>query len=269
LAGLQRFLTDAVRGVSPIGAEGDLARSMEALIVQSVRGMGAAEQVEVYREQFWLRHLPSLRDDYPTLVWALGDEAFRRLSVEYLCACPPNTWNLQLLGAGIAAHVAGHSPWCVDPILCDAAHLDQAFMEAFDAPDAPPFDPRLLAATSEGAWPEAHVLFHPSLRAIELAHPLHSVRDALKRGRPCERPRPEPTHVVVWRDAKCFRLAASVEPLAFRLLAALHAGAPLGEACGRVTNAQVGADSADLGARVGAWFQQWTASGWVSAVRFP
>ena len=269
LAALQRLLTDAVRGVSPSGDDAELASALEALIVPNVRGMGAAEGLEVYREQFWLRHLPSLRDDYPTLHWALGAAEFRRLSIEYLCACPPTTWNLQRLGADLADHVASHSPWCRDLILSDAAKLDRAFMEAFDAPDDQAFDARSVAAASEAAWPEARIRFHPSLRAIELTHPLHAVRNALEREQACERPRPEPTHVVVWRDARCFLLAAAVQPLAFQLLVALHDGAPLGEACARVASADFGADAADLGPRVAAWFQQWTTSGWVSAVQFP
>jgi hypothetical protein len=268
LTALQRMVTDAVRLPSPLGKGEALASAMAEFVAPSARGMHALERVEVYREQFWLRHLPSLEDDYPTLGWALGSEAFRTLATEYLQAHPPRTWNLQELGADLPGYVARHGLWRGDAIACDAAKLDWSFMEAFDAPDAPPFDARVLTSVPEAAWPGACLAFHPSLRTLVLEHPLHNVRDALKRKHPCERPAAQSTRIVVWRDGACLTRAAPLEPAAFELLTALERGAPLGEACEALARSHPEADSSDLGPRVGAWFQEWTASGWLSALRF-
>jgi hypothetical protein len=264
LADVQRRVTDAVQ--RPSSPTADAPRA-EELLLPSARGMTPAQRLDVYREQFWSRHLASLADDYPTLTWVIGGAgSFRDLAADYLRARPPSTWDLQRLGADLPAFVAGHARWRDEPLARDAARVDWAFMEAFDAADAPPFDPRVLASTPEDAWPGARVALHPSLRFLALGSPVHELRDALKRGAPVTRPAAAITHAVVWRDPSCFLHAASVEPLAFELLVALSGGAPLGEACEAVARAGA-ADVTELGDKLGAWFQHWTASAWISAVR--
>jgi hypothetical protein len=274
LAAVQRFVADAVRAGAPAGEDPARAARVEALVVASARGMRPAERLEVYREQFWLRHLASLEDDYPTLAWALGgSEALRALATEYLAACPPRTWDLQKLGADMPAFVAAHARWGSHVLARDAARLDWAFMEGFDAPDAPPFDPRVLASTPEDAWSGARIVLHPSVRLLRLAHPVHEVRDALKRGEsPARALALRETHVVVWREPSCWLRSAPVEALAFDLLATLQAGTPLGEACAAVAGAagdgDPGGAAATLEAQLGGWFQQWTASAWIASVHF-
>ncbi|HEX3345568.1 MAG TPA: putative DNA-binding domain-containing protein, partial [Polyangiaceae bacterium] len=99
LGELQRFVRDAVRGSVPIGGDTPLAAGAEARVAPSAR-MSSYERLEVYREQFWLRHLASLDDDFPTLAWVLGGHGpFRELATAYLRAWPPRTWDLQRLGA--------------------------------------------------------------------------------------------------------------------------------------------------------------------------
>ena len=46
-------------------------------------------QVDIYRRQFWLRHVDSLRDDYPGLVHVLGDDAFEAFARAYLATHAP------------------------------------------------------------------------------------------------------------------------------------------------------------------------------------
>ena len=267
LASVQRFFTSAVQRPAPLAEEGELAPQVQVLVVPSARGMTPSDRLEVYREQFWLRHVKSVAEDFPTLAWALGGAGvFADLAREYLRARPPSTWDLQRLGAGMPALVKEHAKHGADALACDAARLDWAFMEVFDAPDAPAFDPRVLAATPEDAWPAARVHMHPALRALTLGFPLIEVRETLKAGAPGgDRPLPAPTHVVVWRDAACFSRAVAIERAAHELLARLAAGEPLGAACEAV-GAHAGLSEADIGARVGTWFQEWTQRGWVSRV---
>jgi hypothetical protein len=267
LAALQRLVTDAVRLPSPLYEDAKLARGVEELVLPSARGMNSLERLEVYREQFWIRHFVSLEDDYPTLAWALGRDTFRRLAAEYLHACPPRTWNLQELGADLPGYVASRAPWQGDMVARGAARLDWAFMEAFDAPDSSPFDPCAIASLPEASWPAARIAFHPSLRTVALDHPLHELRDSIKLGLPCERPPPRVTRLVVWRDSACFLHATVVAPLAFELIVALGQGAMLGAACEDLASSHRKADPSELEPRVGAWFEEWTANGWVSGLR--
>lgn len=257
---LQRFLVDAIRG----------GRSSEepGHVRQSARGMSPAERVEVYREQFRLRHLKNLADDYPTLAWTIGGaEAFATLVTEYLEAHPPRTWDLQRLGMDMPSFVSSHARLGVDERACDAARLDWAFMEIFDAPDTAPFDPSVLASTPEDRWPSAHIELLSALRLVAMQSALQEARDALKRGdEPVSPPRAE-TRVVVWRDAACFLRSVRVEHGAFDLLARLRDGEALGDACESAAHG-AGEDPSAFGERVGPWFQEWTARGWISRVRF-
>jgi hypothetical protein len=268
LKALQRFVVGAVRAPSPIGEDAELAADAEALVLPGPRGTRPADRLEVYRDQFWLRHLHNLSEDYPTLAWAVGGaEAFEALARRYLRAHPPRTWDLQKLGADLPAFVANDVRWAADAVACDAARIDWAFMEAFDAPDAAPLDVRVLASTPEDAWPRARLVLHPSLRLLRLNHSVHEVRDAVRRGDVPARPDARPTMVVVWRDAVCRLHAVDVDRLAFELLAALAGGSALGEACEMAAALGAGQDVGVLAERLGAWFQTWTASGWIAAVR--
>ena len=259
---LQRFVVDAIRG----GPSPEEPRHVR----ESARGMTPADRLEVYREQFRLRHQKNLADDYPTLTWAIGDaETFAGLVTEYLAAHPPRTWDLQRLGADMPRFVAAHARWGADESACDAALLDWAFMEIFDAPDAPPLDTSVLASTPEDRWPSAHLELLPALRLVAMRSGLHEVRDVLKSGvsaMPARPPRAE-TRVGVWRDAACFLHSAALEPGAYDLLVRLRSGDALGPACEAAARAS-GEDSSRFGERVGVWFQEWTTRGWIARVRF-
>jgi Putative DNA-binding domain len=255
---LQRFVVEAIRG----GASPEESQHVR----ESARGMTPAERVEVYREQFRLRHLKNLGDDYPTLAWAMGGaEAFEALATEYLVAHPPRTWDLQRLGADVPRFVGSHARWGAHARACDAARLDWAFMETFDAPDAPPFDPSVLASTPEDRWPSARIELLPALRLVAMQSALHEVREALERGAEPPEPVRADTRVVVWRDPACFLRSVAIDAGAFDLLERLRDGEPLGPACEAAAQA-AGEDAATFGERVGAWFQDWTTRGWIARV---
>jgi hypothetical protein len=265
LTELQRLLAKAVRSDAAVPGAPWVADA-ERLLVPSARGLSPADRLEIYREQFWLRHVANLVDDFPTLGWVTGAPAFRELAATYLEAYPPRTWELQRLGADLPAYVACHSRWGRDALAVDACRLDWTFMEAFDAADTPPLDLSVLAGAQEDAVTMARVSLHPSLRLLALEHPVHELRETVKRavggGEAIERPAEAPTLVVVWRDAACVLKALPIDPAAFALLSELAAGTPLGQACERA--AQTHGD--DVGARVGGWFQEWTSRGWIGAL---
>lgn len=264
---LQRFVADAIAGNLAVEARPDLATGASRLLAPGERRLDAPGQLEIYREQFWIRHLSNLEEDFPTLAWVVGATAFREMAIAYLMSHPPSTWNLQQLGAKVPAFLSQHAVIGGDSLAIDACRLDWAFMEAFDAPDSVPLDLQALTTAPEDAWPHAQIELHPAVRRLVLAHPAHELREAVKSGDARERPSATRTHLVVWRDLRCFLHAAPIEPMAFDLLDELARGAPLGAACEAVAGAHATAGGPELGARVGAWFQHWTAAGWVSAVR--
>ncbi len=54
-----------------------------------------------------------------------------------------------------------------------------------------------------------------------------------------------------------------IEPEALALLDALAAGEPLTAACDKLAGSLDAAAAEALGAKVGPWFQDWTAKGWI------
>jgi hypothetical protein len=267
LQSLQRFVSDAIRRRSS-DLDGELGARVSDLIMPSPRGMSPADRIEIHREQFWLRHVSNLEEDYPTLGRVLGGLAFREVAGDYLHVFPPRGWNLERLGKDLPSFLASARP---NPsrLACDAAHLDWAFMEAFAARDVPSFDDRVLATAAEDAWPGAQVRFHPSLQALAMSHAVHSLRESIQRGESQDLPPRSETYVVVWRDPAFYLRSVAIERDAFHLLRALMENVTLGAACERVAASRgEGADVDEIGRHIARWFQEWRANGWLAAVQF-
>jgi hypothetical protein len=275
LDALQTFMARAIQRHAPLTEElADLGPMTLATVAGNER-LSPVEQLDIYREQFWLRHVGSLREDFPSLVHVLGDERFAELSRAYLAQNPPASYTLRDLGVELAAFLAKTPPWEEDPLLVDIAHLEWAFIEAFDAADAPRLDVSALASASEDAWSRARVAFQPALRRLSLRYPVHELRGKVRAGEDPDRPGPKDVCVVIYRAGLGHEGSTAdrgtlqyieVDRMAFDLLAALEQGTPLAAACAAL--APDTGSAADLEARVGAWFQQWAAYGWIRRVDF-
>ena len=268
LASMQRALAELVTSEGPAASDPGSAARAEQLASGNER-LSPAEQVAIYREQFLLRHLDALREDFLTLEHALGDAPFETLARAYLQAFPPRSFSLRDLGVDLPRFVAETAPWSEDPLLAELARVEWAFVEAFDAPDAPPLDLATVASVPEDAWPSVRLVLQPSVQRLALRYPAHEARIAVRSGGLADaalsvRPAPSPTHVVVYRGAARLQ-CLEVEADAYALLDELARGTALGDACERVADAS-GASSASFEEKVGAWFQEWTALGWLSRV---
>jgi hypothetical protein len=264
LSEMQSFFATAIRQPDPVEHQAEArARALE-LITGNAR-LSPTAQLEVYREQFWLRHVDALAEDFVTIHHVLGHDGFTTLVERYLVEHPPTDFSLRDLGAKLPAFVASHAAYREDTLIVDCARLEWAFVDAFDAADTGPLDPASLARVPEDAWPAARLSFHPAMQRVALSHPTHDYRAAVRRGEDPPRPPLSPVWVVVFRGADTLQFI-EVEPLAFDLLERLAQGEALGPACEAVAARAEGDDAAELEAKVGGWFQQWAAWGWVSAI---
>ncbi len=265
LSALQRLVADAALRERPLRDDASMTERASVAIRESAR-LSSVDQLDIYREQFWARHVHSLEDDFAIARHFVGERVFFDLVAAYFVAFPPSSLDLRGLGARLPDFASTRAPFADDAMLREAMRFDWAFMEAFDAPRGTPFDPQSIAGASEDAWPRATIAFDPSLRPMALAWPLDETRAAIRRATAPERPSPRATFAVVYRGAESLH-CATIEAMAFALLEALRGGAALGAACEAVATSHGVADANELGPKVGAWFQQWTANGWVSAVR--
>ena len=264
LAAMQRALTELLRSPDSIAADSERSAFAEGLASASDR-LTPAMQLDIYREQFFLRHLDVLHEDFRSLAHRLGDGAFETLAKAYLKAFPPRSFTLRDLGAELPGFVASTAPWNGDTLLADLARVEWAFVEAFDAASEPALDLAAVASVPEEAWPSARLVLQPSVQRVALRHAAHDYRHAIRNGEPVAGP-PEAraSFVVVFRGRSALE-HVELEAEAYALLGELASGTPLGEACERVA-ASSGATEEAFQEKVGAWFQQWTALGFLGRV---
>lgn len=212
--------------------------------------LSPVQQLEVYREQYWLRHTGSLVEDFPGLSGILGQKNWERLVEGYLERHPPQHFSLRDLGAQLPAYVAEQS-WLERPELCaNMAALEWAYVECFDAPDSEPLSALELQQIAADAWARATCRLNPALRLLRVSYPVAELRRALKRsaveGGTVSYPDKTPDNLVVYRHQRELEVT-SLSDGAFELLDAFARGVPLVEAvegvvaAGHVTAGELGA----------------------------
>ncbi len=229
------------------------------------------EQIEIYREQFWLRHTSSLLEDFPGLSGILGQTDWERLVESYLKAHVPQSYTLRDLGDALPEFVE-HATWLPHHRLCaDMAQLEWAYIEAFDAPEVTPLTAEKIASIPDEAWETAQMVLDPSLHFLEQTYPVADLRRALRRaedsGDSVPIPEPAPVCLVVYRHEH--RLwDKAIGRTSFRLLRALAGGLPLVEACTLVVQEDPRAESV-IGEHLGSWFLHWGKAGFITDVITP
>lgn len=270
LARVQSFLKDALR--LPTSLPGDAA--LAAPIAEHITGndrLSPAEQADLYRRQFFLRHVDSLVEDHAGLVHYLGDDGFEALAYAYLEKHPPRTPSLRDLGADIAAFVETWEglPAHLRGVCTDMARYELIMVELFDAADVPPPDAQRLAALPQEAWLTQPLVLTSLLRLVEFRHPVPDLRVAIKLG-DCakEPPPPEPIRYGIFRmdDRISFHRLSSE---AHALLSLLMDGEPLASACERLSQTLTEESASRVEAEVGEWFQRWASWGWILDVKVP
>ncbi|WP_437737657.1 HvfC/BufC family peptide modification chaperone [Sorangium sp. So ce1335] len=260
LAALMRELTRLVTAASPLPDDAALAGRCGELVAASAR-LTPAEQADIYRRQFWLRHVDALREDYPALAYVLGDGGFDTFARAYLAAHPPTSFTLRDLGRDVVdfSSVYDGFPPALRELARDVARYERALVDLFDGAAPPPLDPAKVTGMPAEGWSTARIVLHPLLTLVRLRYPAHLLRRELREGRSPALPAPRPVHLAVFRSAADLTIRyEELAPPAFALLEALGRGVPLVAACEEVA---AGPDEAALAARVGGWFQQWTSWG--------
>jgi hypothetical protein len=235
--------------------------------------LSGVEQLEIYREQFYLRHTASLVEDFPGVGGILGQDDWDRLIWDYLESEPPTSHDLAELGAGLAAFIETRDWLEHRELLVDMARLEYSHMLVFDAPDAAPLDPAKLAAVPEDAWERALLVPDPGLCLLAQSFPVAALRREIIAQRddleaaPIPLPGPEKGFLAVHRRKRAI-YHDRLEPRAHALLSAVARGEPLGAACESAARAlDITVDT--LAAELEQWFADWSARGYLVDVIVP
>lgn len=267
LSELQREMARALRHGSSLSKDATFSAFARANIAGNAR-LSPVEQLDIYREQFWLRHTSSLVEDFPGLGGILGQDEWERLTEQYLREVAPDSYTLRDLGARLPQLLESAS-WLPHQQLClDMARLELAYIEVFDAVDAPPLAPERLAELPEETFGEVRLVLAPSVRLLFLRYPVADLRRRLRTesDEPVAIPEQAPQHLVVYRrELRLWDMPIS--KVAFAFLTALAAGQPLARAAEAAVSSREA--EAELATSIGAWLQEWTSKGLVSDVLIP
>lgn len=233
LAETQRLLWDLLHGGE---------RPLDAFVGSP--DLPAAERVAIYTRMFVDRQVDALRETFPKVLAALGDEEFHRVAARYVDAHPSEHPDIGQLGRKFAEFLERRD-------LSDLARLEWARGEVFEAAPAESLSPERFATLAQDALAFARYPLRliPAVRLLELDHQI----DPLWEGR-ARAAEPQPTRIVVWRAGfDVFHVEVDAgEARAVRL--ALH-GALLGDVCGALDDPGRAADT----------LQSWLGEGWIAA----
>jgi hypothetical protein len=204
----------------------------------------ADERVAIYARMFLHRQIDALREMFPKVVVALGDEAFFEMAARYVRAHPSEHPDLGQLGRKLAAFLDR-------PDLRDLARLEWARGEVFEAPAAGSLTPEEFSSLAHDpvAFMHRRVRLIPALRLLELDYDIAPLWDET-----ASSARMRPTQWVVWRSGfDVFHVA--VEPDEASAVRLAQGGAPLADVCAALEDPQRATEA----------LHSWLAEGWIAA----
>jgi hypothetical protein len=266
-------------GIASAEARGhiDVGPDEAESVVTRSRTLTALERLAIYGYAYYARLLECLREEFPVLKHALGEEVFDAFAVGYLHQYPSRSYTLFQLGANFPRYLAETRPegggeglpadW--PDFLIDLATLERTFNEVFDGPGVEGerlLDADRLRALAPERLLEARLVGVPCLRLLTPRYPVHQYFTAVRRHQDPDPPGPAETCLAVTRRRYVVRHFELSRP-AYELLHALLAGEPVGVAISRVAEA-AGPDLERLATNLQAWFQDWAREGFFSAVEW-
>ncbi|HYB98748.1 MAG TPA: putative DNA-binding domain-containing protein [Candidatus Limnocylindrales bacterium] len=210
----------------------DAAREDLSLLERHVRGpqrANARTGITAYAAGYPARIREALAETFEAVEHVAGAAAFTELTLRYVRACPPRSYNLNHAGNDLPRFLATDRLAEQLPFLPDLAELELRIAQAFHADVEPAFDPAALAGWDEQRWEEAVLRFQPSLAVVTSRWPLRAIWrsrstavqdvDIALNGRP--------ERVLIWKSGLEVQLD-DLEEDAARALSYLRAGTRLG-----------------------------------------
>ena len=245
-------------------------------VVTRSRALTALERLAIYGHAYYARLLECLREEFPVLKHALGEELFDAFAVEYLGLYPSRSYTLFRLGTNFPRFLAETRPdregegspapnW--PDFLIDLATLELTFNEVFDGPGVEGerlLDADRLRVLSPERLLEARLVGVPCLRLLALRYPAHKYFTAVRRQEEPDLPGPAETFLGVTRRHYVVRHYELSRP-AYQILHALLAGVSVGQSISRAVE-EAGPDLDRLPDNLWTWFHDWAAEGFFRAV---
>jgi len=193
-------------------------------------GVPDAKRFAVYRNNVAVGLIGALEARFPVTRRLVGEDFFRAMARAFVLAAKPQTPVLIHYGAGFPEFVARFPPAEGLPYLADVARLEDAWVDAYHAAEAPALTLADLAGVEPERLPSLAFAVHPAARLLDFAHPAASIWAAHQGDQPPRAPsqwRAEPTLITRPEADVVVRV---LPPGGFAFASALCVGVSLGEA---------------------------------------
>ena len=184
-------------------------------VINRSQAQTALERLSIYSYAYFARLLDCLREEFPVLKHALGEELFDAFAVGYLESYPSRSYTLFHLGTNFPRYLAETRPdrneterstvsW--PDFLIDLATLELTFNEVFDGPGVEGkvglSADKLRTISPEGLL-ESRLVTVPCLRLLALRYPVHHYFTQVRRKEDPEMPQPAETYLAVDAPPLC------------------------------------------------------------------
>ena len=260
LASIQRLLQAEIR-------ESAESPHVRALIAGDARA-DAATRVCVYVDDYRLRLVEVLANDFPTLRAVLGTAAFDRLARAYLDAHPSTTRSVRWFGRELANFLVTNAPWSRRSALAELARFEWAQGQVFDAPDDEALTISAVGAIPPEHWAGLRLQPRAALRRLDLIGNAAAVVAAQLGSQPLPRLRSGRREQawVLWRDEMLDVRWRSMNPDEAVAWNELAAGEPFGAICERLCD-YVDPTAAPMHAA--SLLKRWLADGLIHSYELP
>ncbi|MGH8502932.1 MAG: DNA-binding domain-containing protein [Gammaproteobacteria bacterium] len=148
------------------------ARLIEAIRPSSI---AAEQRLKIYKNNVYVRLIEALEAAYPAVQRLVGHRFFRFAARAYIPAHPPRSRTLIGYGADFSDFLARFEAAASVPYLADVARLEQLYLEAYHAAEAPTLTMRAPLSFLENRSEEFGLSLHPSARLMTSAFPVSRI----------------------------------------------------------------------------------------------
>jgi Putative DNA-binding domain len=271
-------------GIESAEARGEIDVTADRVeqIVDPSKRRTSIERIEVYANAYYARLLECLRDEFPALLHAVGEEVFDGLSFGYLQSYPSTSYTLSDLGRHFVQFLEETRPRDEDDespswpdFMIDLARLERTYSEIFDGPGAERLEllgVEGIQAIRPDEWPAARLVLVPCLRLLFLRYPVQDYATGVRKKEDPPLPDPEPTWLAVSRINYVVR-RWTLTPIQYELLGGLISGATVGEAIEKAafaaeqTGQRLEGPALDrLANDLRDWFREWSSAGFFQMI---
>ena len=238
-------------------------------IVEHVVGTKKASselRLGIYGNAYRERLIEALANDYEMLEKLLGEDNFRLMCTSYIEKYPSTYYSLRWFGNNFSQFLEYSPEKGTHDWEAELAQLEWQFIEAFDSANIETVSETDAAAIPPEAWPTLSMVFHPSVKLLNLWwNTLDLWRAAKKDTQPPHPIRlPQQSHCLMWRDHLMTQYRSLQADEAVVLSAAL-AGANFSELCSALATEMD--DQEQVPMKAAGYLKGWLAAGMLTELK--